>query len=57
MLRMQTGVMHSGNPVFLRAAIERFVVDPRAVDRRAGMEQFFGGGSTGAVLAEVMGVS
>lgn len=49
------GVMHAGLPLFWRVTIERFGIDKAAVDRRAGLETFFGGGRAGAALAGVMG--
>lgn len=49
------GLMHSGLPLFWRVHIERMGVDVQAVQRRAGMEQFFGGGAGGSLLAGVMG--
>lgn len=50
------GVMHTGLPLFWRVTIERFGIDKAAVDRRFGLEMFFGGGRGGAALAGVMGV-
>ena len=49
------GVMHTGLPLFWRVRIDRFGIDKAAVDRRAGLEMFFGGGLPGARLAGVMG--
>ena len=51
------GVMHSGTPLFYRVKVEPMGVNVRAVQRHAGLEQVFGGGSFGAVLASVMGPS
>lgn len=49
------GVMHTKLPLFYRVTVERFGIEIRAVERQHGLEQFFGGGQTGAVLAHVMG--
>lgn len=49
------GVMSSGVPLFWRISIERFCVDVSAVQRLHGLETFFGGGSSGAMLAGAMG--
>ncbi len=49
------GVMHTGLPLFWRVKIERFGIDKAAVDRRQGLETFYGGGQPGAALAGVMG--
>jgi hypothetical protein len=49
------GLMHTGLPLFLRVHIERIGVDAQAVQRQAGLETFFGGGQTGAMLADIMG--
>lgn len=49
------GVMHDGNIMFTKVRLERFVVDLKAIERRHGLETFFGGGQGGAVLAGVMG--
>ena len=47
--------MHTGLPLFYRVSIERFGIDMQAVNRRHGLEMFFGGGNGGAALAGVMG--
>jgi len=49
------GVMHTGIPLFWRVTVERFGIDRAAVDRRHGLETYFGGGRGGAALAGVMG--
>ncbi len=49
------GVMHSGIPLFYRVKVEHMGVDVKAVQRHAGLEQVFGGGQPGAVLANIMG--
>jgi hypothetical protein len=49
------GVMHSGVPLFYRVKVESMGVDIAAVKRHSGLEQVFGGGQAGAVLADVMG--
>lgn len=49
------GVMHAGVPLFYRVKIESMGVDVNAVRRHAGLEQVFGGGQPGAVLAHIMG--
>ena len=49
------GVMHAGIPLFYRLRVETMGVDVKAVQRHAGLEQVFGGGQAGAVLANVMG--
>ncbi len=47
------GVMHAGNPLFLRISVERLGVDARAVQQARGMEMMMGGS---ALLANIMGV-
>jgi hypothetical protein len=49
------GLLHTGVPLFWRVNIERFGVDLNAARRQVGLEQFFGGGSVGAVMATTMG--
>ena len=53
--RCGKGVMHTGLPLFWTVEIQRHGVDAGAVQRRHGLETFFGGGSSGALLAGVMG--
>ncbi len=48
------GLAKSG-PIFYRVRVERFIFDSSAIQRRHGLEEFFGGGTQGAALAEVMG--
>lgn len=48
------GVAAAG-PVFYTATIQAHCLDFRGIQRTHGLEQFFGGGQTGAVLAGVMG--
>lgn len=49
------GLAHAGTPLFYRVTIERFAFDGRKVQQRHGLEEHFGGGTAGAMLAEVMG--
>lgn len=49
------GVAHNHDITFYRLKVERFVLDPTAVNERHGMELMMGGGTGGAVLAQVMG--
>lgn len=49
------GLAKNGNPMFFRVTVERCILDPGAITKRAGMEAMFGGGKAGAVLAGVMG--
>lgn len=49
------GVAHDGSFTFYRIKLERFLFDPKAIQRRHGLETFFGGGAGGALLAGVMG--
>lgn len=42
-------------PVFYTVQIRHHVLDSKAVASIAGLEQVFGGGTAGAVLADVMG--
>lgn len=49
------GVAHAGQVQFYRVKVESFMLDARAIQRRAGLEEFFGGGTAGARLAEIMG--
>lgn len=53
--RCGKGLMACGFPSFARVTFEPMIVELGAVQRRHGLEQFFGGGTGGAVLAEVMG--
>ena len=43
------------NPTFYRVNLECFILNMRAIHSQAGLEQYFGGGNAGAVLADVMG--
>ena len=49
------GVCHNRDLQFYRLSLESFILNPNAIQRRSGMEQFFGGGPSGAALAGVMG--
>ncbi len=49
------GVAHTGLSIFFQLKVQRFGFDRKAVQRRHGLEEFFGGGQGGAVLAHVMG--
>lgn len=49
------GVAHGNNIAFYRIKIEHMLLHAPNIQRRHGLEQFFGGGQAGAVLAEVMG--
>lgn len=51
----EKGVMHGGSPIFYVITLQQFVIDIKTVKRQHGLETFFGGGSAGAVLANVMG--
>jgi len=51
------GVAHDHNMIFFRATLERFCLDQRGIMQEHGLEQFFGGGKPGAVLASVMGTN
>lgn len=51
------GMMHSGVPIFYRVKLDHMAVNIQEVRRESGLEQFFGGGEQGAVLANVMGVN
>ena len=42
-------------PLFYRVTVERYGIDFRAVQRKAGLEDLLGGGSVGAVLASAIG--
>jgi hypothetical protein len=46
------GMMHSGNPIFYRVAVERMCVNLPAVERHHGLELMLG---RNAALASVMG--
>ena len=46
------GVMHAGQPLFLRISIDRLGIDLSAVRRAHGLEEMMGGN---AFLANVMG--
>jgi hypothetical protein len=49
------GVAHNRQITFYRVTVERFILDHLAIQRTHGLEQFFGGGSAGALMANVMG--
>ena len=49
------GLCHTGMPLFYKVTVQRYGIDARRVREMAGLEMFFGGGSAGAVLADVMG--
>lgn len=49
------GVAHNNNITFYRLTLERFALDPNAVNERHGMELMMGGGVPGAMFAEVLG--
>lgn len=49
------GVAHGGSPQIFRVSVEMFIMNPKKVQSRAGLEAFFGGGQGGAMLAGVMG--
>ena len=49
------GLAHAGIPFFWRVRLQMFGLDARAIQRRHGMEEMFGGGNAGAALAQVMG--
>jgi hypothetical protein len=49
------GLARGGAICFYRVRVEQFVFDARAIDRRHGLETFFGGGGPGAALAQAMG--
>ncbi len=49
------GIAHAGIPLFYVLKIQRFGLNAQAINQQAGLEQYFGGGSQGAVLANVMG--
>ncbi len=43
------------NPLFYKIAVTPFIVNTKALQQIGGLEQFFGGGTHGAVLANIMG--
>lgn len=49
------GVMHAGSLILYRVRIETFIMNAQGIQQTHGLEQFFGGGQAGAVLAQVMG--
>lgn len=49
------GVMHAQGFTFYRVRLTRMAVDLQQVQQLHGLEQFMGGGSFGAVMADVMG--
>ena len=49
------GMMHEGQPSFLKISVETHLINMAAVNETHGLEMFFGGGYTGAALANVMG--
>lgn len=52
--KCRNGVAAAG-PVFYTATIQAHCLDARGIQRTHGLEQFFGGGNTGATLARIMG--
>ena len=48
------GVAAAG-PTFYTVQIGYHVLNPRGIQQTHGLEQFFGGGQTGAVFASIMG--
>jgi hypothetical protein len=51
------GIAHNGLPFFYVIEIQRFCLNKQAIHEQAGLEMFFGGGSQGAMLADVMGAN
>jgi len=49
------GMAHNGQITFWRVSAERFMLNLKAVQRKHGLEMYFGGGQAGATLANVMG--
>lgn len=49
------GVAHDGNLTFYRIHVERYILDPGAIQERHGLELMMGGGMGGAALAGVLG--
>lgn len=49
------GMMHDNNISFYRITAQHFIADLVAIQRRHGHELMMGGGSAGAMLAEIMG--
>lgn len=49
------GVGHNSDIAFYRVSAQYMVLDMQAVSRAHGMEMVMGGGSTGAMLQQVMG--
>jgi hypothetical protein len=41
--------------VFYTIRLQQWALDPRAIQKTHGLEQFFGGGTTGATMAGIMG--
>ena len=49
------GLMHDSSLNVYRVRVESHVLDVNALRRQMGLEMVFGGGASGAVLADVMG--
>jgi hypothetical protein len=49
------GVAHNRDLIFFRVSVERFVLDPGAIQQAQGLEMMLGGGNMGAALADIMG--
>ena len=53
----QKGIAHDNCLTFYRVQIDRLILNPGSLQRAHGLEQFFGGGIQGGVLASVMGTN
>jgi len=51
------GIGHAGNIDFYVVEVQQYVVMKQAVHERVGLEMMMGGGTRGAVLAEVLGTN
>ena len=49
------GMAHGGQITFYEISTKNYVIDPKVIQERHGLEQMLGGGGFGAMMAGVMG--
>ncbi len=50
-------INNGGQIMFYKIKVTTMGLDPEAINQQAGLEQYFGGGSQAAALADIMGPS